>query len=150
MTVTGSEQLVSWQTVATPGSYPNPNFNALDGIYTVPETGRYSISATINYQTTAAITLSLGAGVNPAFAVQRITPDPATLVTGLFPILNIQVTLLTLRAVLGNGTVTLAREVELTAGDQIGLFYIANGLTIGLDLGGSGQQGIFWSINQIA
>ena len=65
--------------------------------------------------------------------------------------LNVNViAVLTLRAILGNGTVTLAGEVSLTAGDVIGLFYVADGLTISLDLGGTGAPGIVWSINRIS
>jgi hypothetical protein len=72
------------------------------------------------------------------------------LISGLFPILNVNIVLvLTLRAVLGSGTVTLAGDVELNAGDQIGLFYEANGLSISLNLGGS-TSGIVWSIHKIA
>jgi len=51
--------------------------------------------------------------------------------------------------VLGNGTVTLAGEVELTEGDVIGLFYIDDGLSITIDLGGGGAP-IVWSIHRIA
>jgi hypothetical protein len=50
---------------------------------------------------------------------------------------------------LGNGTVTLSGEVELAAGDVIGLFYEADGLTIPLNLGGTGAPGIVWSINRL-
>ncbi|WP_339300435.1 hypothetical protein MKY92_09725 [Paenibacillus sp. FSL R5-0623] len=70
-----------------------------------------------------AIALSLGARVNPAFLVQRTSPTVTTLVSGLLPVLNVAITLLTLRAVLGSGSVTLAVEVALNAGDVIGLFY---------------------------
>ena len=81
--------------------------------------------------------------------IRRIAPTTTDLISGLFPILNVNVALLlTLRAVLGNGTVTLAGEVELTAGDTVGLFYEADGLTIGLDLGGTGN-GIVWSAQRI-
>ncbi|MFR9149779.1 MAG: hypothetical protein ACLVLD_10220 [Hungatella sp.] len=134
--------------MATP-YFNSGNFNPATGNYTVPATGRYIIEATINYATTAVITIALGAGINPAFVVQRSSPTVTSLITGLFPILNVNIALiLSLRTILGSGTVTLAGEVQLNAGDIIGLYYVANGLTIGLNLGGSGS-GIVWSVNQI-
>ncbi|MFD2882106.1 hypothetical protein ACFTAO_49835 [Paenibacillus rhizoplanae] len=67
----------------------------------------------------------------------------------MFPLLNVNIALLlSLRTILGNGTVTLAGEVELTAGDVIGLFYEADGLTIPLDLGGV-SSGIVWSVHRL-
>ncbi|XAV02922.1 hypothetical protein MKY04_07415 [Lysinibacillus telephonicus] len=36
----------------------------------------------------------------------------------------------------------------MNAGDQIGLFYESDGLTIGIDIGGPGS-GIVWSVHQI-
>ena len=125
------------------------NFNPSTGNYTVPTTGRYLIQATINYATTAVISAALGTGINPAFVVQRTSPTTTNLITGLFPVLNVNIALiLSLRTILGSGTVTLAGEVRLNAGDVIGLFYVANGLTIGLNLGGA-SNGTIWSINQI-
>ena len=145
--VSASSQLTGWS-VATP-YFNSGNFNPATGNYTVPATGRYTIEATINYATTAVITIALGAGINPAFVVQRSSPTVTSLITGLFPILNVNIALiLSLRTILGSGTVTLAGEVQLNAGDIIGLYYVANGLTIGLNLGGSGS-GIVWSVNQI-
>ena len=60
-------------------------------------------------------------------------------------------TLLTIRAVLGSGTVTLAGEVQLNAEDTIGLFYEANGLTLSINLGttSSNSPGIVWSCHRI-
>ena len=145
--VSASSQLTGWS-VAAP-YFNSGNFNPTNGNYTVPATGRYIIEATINYATTAVITIALGAGINPAFVVQRSSPTVTSLITGLFPILNVNIALiLSLRTILGSGTVTLAGEVQLNAGDIIGLYYVANGLTIGLNLGGSGS-GIVWSVNQI-
>ncbi|PXX56756.1 collagen triple helix repeat protein [Hungatella effluvii] len=145
--VSASSQLTGWS-VAAP-YFNGGNFNPATGNYTVPATGRYIIEATINYATTAVITIALGAGINPAFVVQRSSPTVTSLITGLFPILNVNIALiLSLRTILGSGTVTLAGEVQLNAGDIIGLYYVANGLTIGLNLGGSGS-GIVWSVNQI-
>ena len=145
--VSASSQLTGWS-VAAP-YFNSGNFNPATGNYTVPATGRYIIEATINYATTAVITIALGAGINPAFVVQRSSPTVTSLITGLFPILNVNIALiLSLRTILGSGTVTLAGEVQLNAGDIIGLYYVANGLTIGLNLGGSGS-GIVWSVNQI-
>jgi hypothetical protein len=147
LSTAASTQLTNWST-ASP-YYGNANFNATTGNYTVPNTGTYSIVATINFSTTAAIAISLGAGVNPAFLVQRTSPTTTTLVNGLLPILNISVTLLTLRAVLGSGAVTLAAEVVLNAGDVIGLFYAANGLTLTLNLGIGTTNGIVWSVHEL-
>lgn len=142
-----SAQLTGW-TVTLP-YFTSASFNPTTGNYTVPASGVYSIEATINYSTTAALSISLGAGVNPAFVARRTSPIVTDLISGLFPILNVNVALvLTLRAILGSGTVTLAGEVELTAGDVVGLFYEAEGLTIPLNLGAS-APGIVWSVYRL-
>ena len=147
VSVSSNSQLAGWS-VSSP-YFNSGNFNASTGNYTVPATGRYIIQATINYSTSAVITISLGSGVNPAFVVQRTSPTTTELITGLFPILNVNIALiLTLRSILGSGTVTLGGEVQLNAGDVVGLYYMARGLTIGLNLGG-GSGGIVWSINRI-
>jgi hypothetical protein len=127
--------------------YTDAAFNPVTGNFTVPVTGRYAIKATINYSTTTALTVSLGAGVNPAFVARRTSPVTTNLISGLFPVLNVNVALvLTLRAVLGSGDVALAGDVQLNAGDVVGLFYDANGLNISLNLGGANSAGIVWSM----
>ncbi|MFJ7952272.1 hypothetical protein ACIQZG_12180 [Lysinibacillus sp. NPDC096418] len=147
LSVTGSTTIANWN--VAPPYFTTAAFNPTTGIFTVPTTGRYCFEATINYSTTAAISVTLGAGINPSFAIRR---NAATsLISGLFPVLNVNVALvLTLRAVLGNGTITLAGEVELNAGDAIDLFYNANGLTIALTLGGANSGGIVWSCHRIS
>ncbi|TMN21796.1 hypothetical protein FFL34_06480 [Lentibacillus cibarius] len=125
-------------------------FDPATGDYTVPESGRYTIKAVISYNTTAAVGASIGGNVNPAFVVRKKSPTTTDLVSGLFPVLNISVTLLTLRAVLGNGTVTLTGDVMLNAGDVIGLYYQAEGLNINLNLGGSSPSGTVWSVHKLA
>lgn len=147
VSVSTSAQLTGWS-VSDP-YFNSGNFKVSTGNYTVPVTGRYIIQATINYTTTAAISIALGAGINPAFVVRRTSPTSTNLITGLFPILNVSIALLlSLRTILGNGTVTLTGEVQLKAGDVIGLYYIADGLTVNLSLGGA-SGGIVWSVNQI-
>ncbi|MEA0564380.1 collagen-like protein, partial [Lysinibacillus irui] len=147
LTVNASTSIADWS-VASP-YFTTPAFNPATGIFTVPTTGRYSFEATINYSTTAAISVTLGGGINPSFAIRRNATT--NLISGLFPVLNVNVALvLTLRAILGNGTITLAGEVELVAGDTIDLFYEANGLTIGLTLGGANSGGIVWSCHRIS
>ncbi|MEY8357263.1 hypothetical protein AALB39_28515 [Lachnospiraceae bacterium 54-53] len=138
-----SAQITAWDT--SDPFYSDIGFDAVSGNFTVPLSGRYSIKATINYSTSATIGGSIGAS-NPAFSVTRTSPTTADLVSGLFPLLNVSVTLLTLRAILGNGTVTLAGDAELSAGDIIGLFYVADGLNLSLNLGGSNTGGIVWSM----
>jgi len=143
--LSSSSQIGTW-TVDAP-YYDNVSFNTNSGTFTVPATGRYSIKATINYSTTAALTATLGASVNPAFVIRRITPVSTVLISGLAPILNVNILgLLSLRAILGNGIVTLVGDVELNAGDSVGLFYEADGLPISLNLGGVDNQGITWSV----
>ncbi|TQR34895.1 hypothetical protein [Brevibacillus brevis] len=147
VTLGESSQLVNWST-ASP-YYGSPSFNPLTGTYTVPATGTYAIKATINYETSEAITVSLGPEITPAIEVQRITPTATNLIIGDFPVLNVNIALvLILRTILGAGTVTLAGDVQLNAGDTVGLFYVANGLTINLNLGGGGE-GIVWSIHRL-
>ncbi|MED1945087.1 MULTISPECIES: hypothetical protein [Brevibacillus] len=147
VTLSASSQLVTWST-ASP-YYESPSFNPLTGTYTVPATGTYAIKATINYETSEAIADNLGPEITPAFEVQRITPTATSLIIGDFPVLNVNIELLlTLRAILGAGTITLAGDVQLNSGDTIGLFYVANGLTTTLELGGGGK-GIVWSIHRL-
>ncbi|WP_235616399.1 hypothetical protein [Lysinibacillus parviboronicapiens] len=147
MNVNSSTTISNWS-VASP-YFTTPAFNPTTGVFTVPTTGRYAFEATINYSTVAALSISLGAGINPSFAIRRNATT--NLISGLFPVLNVNVALvLTLRAVLGNGTVTLAGEVNLNAGDAIDLFYEANGLTIALNLGGADSGGIVWSCHRIS
>lgn len=143
LSVNASTTIANWS-VASP-YFTTLAFNPSTGIFTVPTTGRYSFEATINYTTAAALSLSLGPGINPSFAIRRNTST--ILISGLFPVLNVAIPLLlTLRAILGNGTVTLAGEVDLNAGDAIDLFYDANGLT----LGGTNSGGIVWSCHRIS
>ncbi|GAF67176.1 hypothetical protein BTS2_4085 [Bacillus sp. TS-2] len=145
---TASTQLGGW-TVASP-YYTGTGFNPTTGSYTIPATGRYSIKAIISYSTTAAISIQLGAGVNPAFVIQRTSPTVTNLATALFPVLNVNIALLlTLRTILGSGSVSLNADVQLNAGDVIGLFYVANGLTISLNLGETDPSGTVWSIHRI-
>lgn len=148
LNVTTGRQLTGWSTA--PPYFNSGNFNATTGNYTVPATGVYSIQATINYTTVAAINAVLGSGINPSFAVRRTSPTVTNLIAGLFPVLNVSIALLlTLRTILGNGTVTLAGEVSLNQGDVVGLYYVDNGLSVNINLGGSGS-GIIWSINRIS
>lgn len=148
ITAAASTQLTGW-TVTSP-YFSNTTFNETTGDYTVPTSGVYIIGAAVNYSTTGAITTSLGGAINPTFVARRTSPTVTDLVTGLFPLLDVDIALvLTLRAILANGVVTLAGEADLTAGDVIGLFYEADGLTVTLDLGGSGAEGIVWSINRL-
>ncbi|WP_231505409.1 hypothetical protein [Paenibacillus massiliensis] len=146
-TVSADTQLTGWVTT-TPG-YTGTGFNPTTGNYTVPNTGRYSFKVMISYQATVALALSLGAGVNPSFVLRRTSPTTTDLVTGLLPILNVNVTLLNLRAVLGSATVTLTGDFQLTAGDVIGVFYVSSGLTLSLNLGGTAASMTNWSVHEL-
>jgi collagen type VII alpha len=50
---------------------------------------------------------------------------------------------------LGNAGVTLAGEADLTAGDVIGLYYAANGLTLTLSIGLGAVNGVMWVVQRL-
>lgn len=143
MTVNTDDQLDGFTQLYADGA----GLNAAVGTYTVPSTGTYRISATVNYSTTASLTASLGAGVNPRIA---LNVNGVETLSGLFPILNVNIALvLSLRAILGSGTVVISGDLPLVAGDVLDLQYIASGLGINLNLGGIGTtNGIVWSVRK--
>lgn len=146
--VAATADLTGWSTAAP--FYNSGAFNATTGAFTVPVTGTYQITANISYQTLAAISVAIGAGVNPYFEVYRSAPTNASLLQSYLPILNVNIALvLTLRTILGNGTVPLSGTINLTAGDVINLRYVASGLTVGLNLGSTLTNGIVWSISRV-
>ena len=146
--VSASTTFVIWNTSSP--FYNTGNFDATSGEFTVPATGTYLISATIPYKTTAAVTVSIGAGVDPYFEVVRTSPSTASLLQAYLPVLNVNIALvLTLRSILGSATVNIGGSVELTAGDIITLKYNANGLTIPLNMGGALGSGVVWSITKL-
>ena len=70
-----------------------------------------------------------------------VTPV-TNLIVGNLPLLNVDVTgVLTLRVVLGAGTVTLTGDVELTLGDIVGLFFNADGFNRDLN-----ASNVVWSM----
>jgi len=146
VSVSSNTQFTNW-TTTTP-YFSSTSFNAISGIYTVPASGRYLVNATINYATNAVITASLGNNVNPAFAVTRTSPITATLLSSLLPVFNVNVALLTLRTILGSGSVHICGEVQLNSGDTVALQYQNSGLTLALNLGNG--SGIFWSMQRIS
>ena len=131
-------------------SYNDGSINIATGVFTAPVTGRYAFKVTITYAQTTALTAQLGAGVDPAFRLQR-TNVPTTLIAGHVPILNVNIALLlTLRVILGNGEVALVSDVALNAGDTIELQYVADGLTINLNIGGGLTPGIVYSCHRLS
>jgi len=148
LSTSASTTFTNWNT--TFPFYNSGSFNATTGQFTVPSTGTYAITATINYKTSASISVSLGAGVNPFFEVTRTSPSAATLLQANFPVLDVNVALvLSLRTILGGGSVNLAGTINLTAGDVITLAYNANGLTLPLNLGNGLGSGVVWSVTKI-
>ncbi len=137
VTVIASTQIGGW-TVSSP-YFNTTTFDPLTGTFTVPNTGRYQISATINYKTPQLVFTPIG--INPAFVVRRINPVITDLVSGYLPFTDY--------GVLPTGTVTLIGVVELNAGDTVGLFYEDDGYLFELGLGGADSP-IVWSLHQIA
>lgn len=123
--------------------YGSPTFNPATGIFTAPDTGRYAIHATVNYKIDAPINISIGRGVDPTFTVKK--NGNIDLIKGYMPFLDVNIPLiLTMRTVLGSATVTLTGDVELQAGDQVGIYYESDGLPIGF------STDIVWSIHRLS
>lgn len=142
LTTSESAQLTGW-TVTAP-FFNNTNFNATNGVYTIPVTGVYSVKATINYTTASAISIALDSSINPFFVVKRTFPTETVLVSALLPMINLNLGL-TVRGVLGGGAVTLSGIVQLSDEDRIGLFYDADGMTVSLTL-----ENVVWSLYRIS
>ncbi|MHA6485452.1 hypothetical protein ACX1C1_26515 [Paenibacillus sp. strain BS8-2] len=142
-----SVQLANW-TVTAP-LFGSPDFNTTTGNYTVPESGRYWLAATVNYSLTSPVSIGIGGSIFPYFQVRRSAPTSTVLVSSLLPVLNLNVTLLNIRAVLGNAAVTLAGEADLDAGDVIGLYYVANGLTLTINIGLGAVNGVTWVVQRL-
>ncbi|WP_340013075.1 stalk domain-containing protein [Paenibacillus sp. FSL K6-1318] len=137
-----SSKLFSNWSEASP-YYGSPTFNPATGIFTAPDTGRYAIHATVNYKIDAAISVSIGRDIDPVFTVKK--NDNIDLIKGYMPFFDVNIPLiLTMRTVLGSATVTLTGDVELQAGDQVGLYYEADGLSIGF------STDIVWSIHRLS
>lgn len=149
LTVNNTETPITGYDETAEGYYSGTGFSPVNGIFTVPETGRYEVQIMINYSTTAALNIGIGTS-NPAFVLRRTTPSVTDLMTGTFPVLNVDLLLITIRTILGSGTITIVGDIELNQGDTVGLFYEADGIGIELDIGGPDDEGIVWSMHKIA
>jgi len=144
--VTGTTTIGGWTT--TSPYYGDASFNTVTGVFTVPTTGKYAFKVEINYALAAALTAQIGAGVDPSFAIQRAGVN---LLVGIVSLLNVNIAVvLTLRAILGNNSISLLGDLLLTAGDAITLVFTADGLLITLNLGGAGvTPGLVWSVHKL-
>jgi len=125
--------------------FTTSNFSTTNGIYTVPVTGVYAVTATINYVTNSAITASIGSSVSPSVIMRRTSPTSTDLVSGLLPLENISLTLLTLRAVLGGAAITLSGVVSLSKADLVRLYYNSSTMTVALTF-----QNMTWTIYRLS
>lgn len=96
---------------------------------------------TINYQT-ETLTYSLSSNIFPSFVLRRTSPAVTDLMVGKLPILDMDVSWnLSIRAILGQGTVVLTGDVYLSQNDVIALFYEADGMDLQLNL-----TSVLWSM----
>lgn len=143
ITRSADAQLNPWTIITSP-FFNSGSFDTTSGNYTVPATGRYGLKATINYNLGAVIQVTLGSGIMPYFSVRRSAPAATDLITGYLPVLDVNISLVNIRAILQASTVTLSGEVELNAGDVVGLYYFADTFNLSLTFGP-----VYWSINRI-
>ena len=148
-TISSSGILDNW--MINDPNYTGNGFDTATGIYTVPESGRYSIKTIINYNTTARITAGIAQDIQPSFVIRRTAPTATDLLAGLIPTFNTNIALLLeLRVILGSSTIALSGDVYLNEDDEIGLFYDSDGLSLNLNLGGPTAAGTTWSMHKIA
>ena len=141
-------QLTDW--AVTPSQYyDGTGFDELAGTFTAPQDGKYSFRVTINYNTLAPATTSIGSTISPRFAVKRISPIVSYLILGNLPVIDFSLTLLSLRTVLGAGQVVMTGDANLTLGDVVGVFYEADGFSLSLEIGASDVGGIIWSVHSL-
>lgn len=136
-----SNAILSNWSVASP-FFGSDHFDDMAGLYTAPVTGVYATQATISCTTGSAIEIQLGAGVNPGFLVKK--SDDTELISGKIPVFDTNLLLLKLRTLLSSSTVTLTGIVQLTQGEELGLYYDADGLQLTLTL-----QKVVWTMYRL-
>jgi len=112
-TVAGITQIGGWTTAPPPYYNFFGFFEPALGTYNVPRPGVFSVYATICYNLTATPTTSTAA--NPYFSIRNLGTGE-DLISGVFPILDLNFADFTGRSVLGAGTVTLAGDLQLNGG----------------------------------
>ena len=141
--------IINW-TIPTANYYTSINLNIGTGIYTVPETGYYSIKATIPIQNTP---VTLGSDdINPYFAI--VSGSTPILISGFTKQINGVDIIIPYRQ-----TITLTGNLFLTAGDSISLILEATGLVNTTYVGSAGgffgpppvsiSPGAVWSMRRI-
>lgn len=127
-----AQQFDNWS-VASPG-FGFASFDPFTGNFTVPVTGLYQFNVTVRQSLPGSLTISLGPDIDPAIVLRRTSPVVTELAYGYLPILDVDILLgASMRAILDNGTTSFSQLVELNAGDVVGLFYEADGLTIAIE-----------------
>ena len=83
--------------------------------------------------------------------MKRISPLLTELIYGLVPIVDINFPVFTRgRTPLASAEVVLVGNVDLNAGDVIGVFYLRDGLGFNLNIQGSPSvPGAVWSVNSL-
>lgn len=132
----------------TDGNFANAAYN-----YTVPETGIYSVKATLNYST-ATITAPF-TGYIPNIYIYKFDNnggDSYSILSANFPCLDVNIPPVTLRTILSSGTINLAAVFPLNAGDQLTLLYLTDDTDLVMNFGSNTEpgNGNTWSVNQIA
>lgn len=129
----------------------------VNGIFTVPEDGQYSIRVTVYYQGLTHDPLP-GEG-SPYIALSRFidtTPDlldeRTDLLIGHLKIIEYSDNGgSTPRFLLQNDTITLAGNLDLKQGDTLAVFFLDDGATINVTFGGTGgaTPGVTWSAHRL-
>lgn len=124
----------------------NVIFDPVTGVVTINESGFYRVSAIVNYSLLASLAVDIGTA-KPSIELRNITHATNAL-SAYFPVLDVNMLVLNIRAILGAGSVVLTGDVYFESGDQLGLFYVADGLAFALNLG-EWNAPVYWSMSKL-